>query len=140
VWLGLPASTIAVLQPYVSMLPGHQKVNLNTASAEVIYAVAPRLSMADAQRIVSAREQSHFRSVEAVADLVGGADRLPVGQDAVDVKSQFFEVRARLRLDQLVVEERSVLQRDEGSVEVRIIQRERGIVDPTALSRVDLKR
>jgi general secretion pathway protein K len=55
----------------------------------------------------------------------------------LDVKSSFFEVRARLRLDQLVVEEQSVLQRD--GIRVDVVRRERGAVDPTELSRAGSK-
>jgi general secretion pathway protein K len=50
------------------------------------------------------------------------------------VNSNYFEVRARLRLDKLVVEEHSVLYRQ--GTNVTVLQRERGAVDPTALSRV----
>jgi len=50
------------------------------------------------------------------------------------VKSGYFEVRARLRLDPLVVEERSVVRRD-GHV-VTVLRRERGVVDPTAMTQV----
>ncbi|MDP3619226.1 MAG: type II secretion system minor pseudopilin GspK [Ramlibacter sp.] len=138
-WLGLSPATISALQPYVTLLPARVPVNLNTASAEVIYAIAPRLSMSDAHGLVSAREQAHFRSVAAVADLLGGTEKLPEGE-GVDVKSQFFEVRSRLRLENLVVEERAVLRRVAGSFEVSVIQRERGIADPTALSRLAAKR
>ena len=59
VWLGLPANTVAVLQPYITILPSSTAttVNLNTASAEVIYAAVHGLSMADAQRLVAVRER-----------------------------------------------------------------------------------
>ncbi|MES2634477.1 MAG: type II secretion system minor pseudopilin GspK [Pseudomonadota bacterium] len=139
VWLGLSPATISTLQPYVTLLPGHVPVNLNTASAEVIYAVSPRLSMAEAQQLVSAREQAHFKTVSAAADLLGGPEKLP-DSETVDVKTQFFEVRSRLRLENLVVEERAVLQRPPNTFEVSVILRERGIADPTALSQLALKR
>jgi general secretion pathway protein K len=48
------------------------------------------------------------------------------------VASRFFEVRGRLRLDQMVLEERSVLQRD--GLDVKVLWRERGVVDPAALA------
>jgi general secretion pathway protein K len=54
---------------------------------------------------------------------------MPDGQVAVSVASMFFEIRARLRLDQLVVEERSLVQRD--GLEVKVLQRERGVPDAT---------
>ncbi|HSH90482.1 MAG TPA: type II secretion system minor pseudopilin GspK [Ramlibacter sp.] len=137
VWLGLSPHTVAVLQPYVTLLPSATKVNVNTASAEVIYAAIPVLSLAQAQQLVTIRESAPIRKFEDIANALGlepGA--IPPGQVQVGVSSSFFEVRARLRLDGLVVEERSVLQRPERSFDVTVWQRERGIVDPTALSRI----
>lgn len=128
VWLGLPAETAAALQPYVTILPRRDtKVNLNTASAEVIYAVSLGLSMAEAQQLVAERERSPFQTVAAALKLVSAA-AMPEGQAQVAVASQYFEVRARLRLDQLVVEERALLHRD-GTL-VTTEDRERGMIEP----------
>lgn len=135
VWLGLPVATVVALRPYVTVLPMRQgtPVNLNTASAEVIYAAVDGLNMADAQRLVSAREQAPFRTVTDAKNAIGAPDALfSPGQVRVAVASNFFEVRARLRLDQLVVEERSLVLRS--GIDVKTVQRERGIADPTALS------
>ena len=127
VWLGLPPATAAALLPYVAVLPRRTSVNLNTASAQVIYASIPGLTMAQAQQLVTERERSHFRRVSDASRLLpGGAAALPEGQLAVGVSSGFFEVRARLRLDKLIVEERSVVQRD--GIEVKVLQRERGLI------------
>ena len=125
VWLGLAPQTVAALRPYITILPARTTVNLNTASAEVIYAAATGLSMADAQHLVAAREGAPFRNVPDASKLLpGGPAAMAEGQANVGFKSSFFEVRARLRLDQLVVEERSVVQRN--GVEVTVWQRERG--------------
>ncbi len=125
VWLGLTPQTVAALQPYVTLLPGVTPVNLNTASPEVIYASIAGLSMADAQRLVAARERSPFRSTGDYTRLVAGVDPKAFGH--VGITSRFFESRGRLRLGQLVVEERSVLQRDGPAV--RALQRERGVIE-----------
>jgi general secretion pathway protein K len=131
VWLGLPVATVAALQPYVTVLPARTTVNLNTAPPEVIYAVVDGLSMADAQRLVSIREQAPFRSVPDARNAIGApATMFPLGQLAI--ATSFFEVRSRLRLGQLVVEEQSLVQRS--GIDVKILQRERGIADPRALS------
>lgn len=139
VWLGLPVATVAALQPYITLLPERQgtPVNLNTASAEVIFAAVDGLSMADAQRLVAAREQAPFRSVAAAKDAIGAPDEMFAG-NRVAIASRFFEVRARLRLDQLVVEERSLVQR--AGIDVKTLQRERGIADPTALAQAAARR
>jgi general secretion pathway protein K len=133
VWLGLPANTVAVLQPYITILQDSSTpVNLNTASAEVIYAAVHGLTMADAQRLVAVRERAPFRSPEDARAVLGAPNSTfsqgQVGGATAGVSSRFFEVRSRLRLDQLVVEERALVQRD--GTFVRVLQRVRGAPQP----------
>jgi general secretion pathway protein K len=128
VWLGLAPETVAALEPYVTVLPEITPVNLNTAPAEVIYAVIENISLADAQRLVAERERQPFRVAEDVkAHLPPGAS---FEKSAVSVGSSYFEVRGRLRIDDVVIEERSIVQRQRP--EVRVLQRERGATEPFA--------
>lgn len=125
VWLGLTPASLATLAQYITLLPARTSVNLNTASVEVLYASTPGLELADAQRLVDARENSHFRTLGDANKVTGSrGGQFNEGQHAV--ASRFFEVRGRLRLDQTVVQERSVLQRD--GLTVRTLWRERGVV------------
>jgi general secretion pathway protein K len=137
VWLGLPAATVAALQPYVTVLPPGQRilVNVNTASAEVIYAAVDGLSMADAQRLVSLRERTPFDTPTQALQAIGvsGTGQMTATGN-IDVKSSYFEIRARLRLEALTVEERSVVYRK--IHQVTVIRRDRGVVDPTAMTRI----
>lgn len=124
VWLGLPALRfILLLAPYVTLLPTATPVNINTASAEVLYA-STVADLADAQRLVSARQKTHFKNVSDVSKALG-QQRRPEHRPLQHLHV-FFEVRGRLRLDQTTVEERSLLQRDGGLV--RTLWRERGTV------------
>ena len=127
VWLGLPAETVAVLQPYITVLaaPTVTPVNLNTARAEVIYASIDGISIADAQRLVAERDRSPFRSLNDAARILG-REQSAFGNE-VGIASSFFESRGRLRLGRTVVEERSVLQRR--GIDVFAIQRERGVIE-----------
>lgn len=122
VWLGLSPETVAVLAPYLTLLPAsNTTVNANTAPAEVLYAAIPGISLADAQRLVAERERQHFRTLaDARALLPEGAE---LSDKKVNVTSAFFEVRGRLRMDQVVIEERSIVQRQ--GLEVRTLHRER---------------
>jgi len=122
IWLGLPRETIAVLEPYITLLPTRTAVNLNTASAEVIYASIPGLDMDQAQRLVAERDRAHFRNLADVINLVPSAGS-QVNDNLHSVSSRFFLVRGRLRQDHGAVEERSLLQRD--GLEVRTLWRER---------------
>ena len=122
VWLGLAPATVAALTPYVSLLPARTPVNLNTARAEVIYAAVGGISLADAQRLVAERQRSHFRNLSEATRLLPDAQQ-GMTEGTVGVASRFFQVRGRLRLNQTVVEEVSLVQRD--GLDVRTLQRER---------------
>ena len=134
VWLGLPQETVTALEPYVTVLPSAAtKVNINTAPAQVVYAVGRNLSPADAQRVVTEREQRHFRSVADATRLLDGGAAFDL--TLVSVDTQFFEVRGRLRIEDVVIEERSLLQRV--GPNVRTLLRERGAFEnfPAAVLR-----
>ncbi|AGU48249.1 general secretion pathway protein K [Variovorax paradoxus B4] len=123
VWLGLSPSTVAALEPYVTILPIRTPLNINTASAEAISASLPSLSISDARQLVEKRTRSYFKQIaDANAALPSNGTPFNAGQHSVS--TQFFEVYGRLRLDRTWVEERSLLQRD--GVTVKTIWRNRG--------------
>lgn len=120
VWLGLSPLSLAVLQPHITLLPARTTVNLNTASAEVIYAAINGIDLARAQRLVGQRERVPFKTLSEAMAVVPGVEL-----NATDhsVNTRFFEVRGKLRTPRGTVEEQSVIQRD--GMEVRILRRER---------------
>lgn len=130
-WLGLSKATVNALKPFVTFLPERTPLNINTASAEVIQATVPGVEMADATRLVSARERAHFATLADAARLVPAIGDSGVG-NLLAVNSRFFEVRGRVRLDQAVVEEVSVVQRD--GLTVRTLMRSREPAPAPALA------
>jgi len=120
-WLGLPAETVAALAPYVTLLPIPTKINLNTASIEVLWASSDGLDMAQARSLVQARQTRHWRSVADAARFVG-ADKqastsltsAPINTHTHSVSSNYFEVTSRLRLDATVVQQRSLVLKQRG--------------------------
>jgi len=131
VWLGLSPDTVAALEPHVTVLPAGTPLNANTASAAALFATIRNISLADAQRLVAVREGQHFRTVSEVTAQLPASAVIP--DNGLSVSSRYFEVRGRLRIAQAVIEERSVVQRD--GVEVRALQRERGLPQPLAQAR-----
>ncbi|MEO7161115.1 MAG: type II secretion system minor pseudopilin GspK [Polaromonas sp.] len=123
VWLGLSPRSLAMLRPYITLLPVRTPVNLNTASATVLFACIPSLDMAQAQRLVSTRQASHFRTLAEVTAQLGQM-AVPLNEAQHSVSSRFFEVQGRLRLNQTVVEEHSLVQRD--GIDVKTLWRDRG--------------
>ena len=127
VWLGLSPRSLALLRPHITLLPVRTPVNVNTASAVVLSASIPKLDMAQAQRMVSARLVSPFRTLADAGKLTGDAAG-PMNAAQHSVNSRFFEVRGQLRQDKGVVEEHSVLQRD--GLNVKTLWRDRGAQAP----------
>jgi general secretion pathway protein K len=119
IWLGLPASSLEVLKNHLVILPQRTPLNLNTASAVVIYAAVPGIDMAAAQKLVQVRAQSPLQNVSDASQYLGGGAAL--SNNDFSVSSQYFEVRGRLRLGDWAVEESSLVQRE--GLNVRTIWR-----------------
>ncbi len=121
-WLGIDAATLRTLQPFVVLLPRPTPVNIDTAPREVLAAAIKGLDLGSAERLLQLRQRTPFQSVDQLAAQLPG---LKVGQTkpALDVKSSFFEVRGRLRLDDRVLEQRSLVERR--GLAVVVLQRER---------------
>ncbi|HET6600250.1 MAG TPA: type II secretion system minor pseudopilin GspK [Burkholderiaceae bacterium] len=120
-WLGIDASALRALAPYVVMLPTPTPINVNTASREVLAAVIDGLDLASAERLVQLRQRSPFRSVAAFKTQIKSLEPITA---RLDVHSAFFEVSGRLRLADRVLEERSLVQRVSGG-RTEVIERER---------------
>ena len=123
VWLGLSERSLGALRPYITLLPERTPVNLNTASASVLSACIPSLDMAQAQRLVNLRQTSHFKALVDAATQIGQM-AVPLSDTQHSIGSRFFEIQGRLRLDQTVVEERSVVMRN--GLDVKTLWRDRG--------------
>src|SRR5450755_63044 len=120
-WLGIDPEALRALEPYVVLLPEKTFVNVNTAPREVLVAAIAGLDLATAERIVQTRQRVPIKSA---ADLQALAPSLPPGSfDRTAVGSNFFQVRGRLRLGDVVLEQRSLVQRR--GLDVVVLQRER---------------
>jgi general secretion pathway protein K len=127
-WLGLDATTVRRLKPYVVLLPRETPVNLNTAPKEVIAAVLPGIDLATAERLVQSRLRDPLKT-PADAKAVLGEQALTDAR-RVSVNSNYFIVYGALRLDQVTVAQRSLLERNGRDVRTLSTQRLR---DPAEL-------
>ena len=99
VWLGLSASTVAALEPYVTVLPGAQPRSTSTPPA-------PRRSSPACRRSTWRAPSGWWPSARAATSAVSrmpspvrqGGGQFTEGQHSV--ATRFFEVRGRLRLEQ----------------------------------------
>ncbi len=119
-WLGIDADSLERLAPYVVLLPVRTPVNINTASREVLAATIKGLDLATAERLVQTRQRDPFKTLKAVEDLLPGFG--PLNPQQVALRSNFFVVRGRLRLEDRVLEQRSLVERRE--LEMVVLQRE----------------
>ena len=108
-WLGVPPRTLALLAPYVTVLPQPTPINLNTASATVIAASVPGIDRAQAQHLVTLRATAPFQNVDEAMKALGHG--IFLGTANYSVSSQYFEVQGRLRLGDWVLVESSLVQR-----------------------------
>jgi len=114
-WLGIDAQTLARLDPWVTLLPARTPVNVNTAPREAIVAAIDGLDLGTAERLVQQRQRSPFESLVAVRAQLN----VNLDESRVSVTSRWFEIAGRLRLDERVLEERSLVERRDTDVVVR---------------------
>lgn len=128
-WLGLSSSTVHALRAFITILPMPTPVNLNTASAEVIYACVENFELADASRFVRERGALHLAQLSDAVKLAGGPASA-ISDKQHSVSTRYFDVYGKLQVDQVVVRARSIVQRD--GMEVRTVTRRRGVISPGA--------
>jgi len=126
-WLGIDAESLRALDPYVILipdtlrLPATARVNVNTAPREVLVAVVYKLDLATAERIVQSRQRAPLKGI---GDLTALAPSVPPDNlNRLAFSSNYFQVRGRLRLGDVVLEQRSLVKRNGQTVVV--LQRER---------------
>jgi general secretion pathway protein K len=122
VWLGLSPATARALEGFVTVLPESTPVNLNTASSEVMMASLPGLDLAAARQLVQQREKAPWTSLDAVRQALGAAGTL-INDQQHSVGSRYFEVRGRMRIDNVVQQDLALMWR-EGN-QVRLLWRVR---------------
>lgn len=114
--LGVDVRVMARLAPYVTVLPERNRINVNTASAEVLAALVPGMGLDQAYTLAARRDRSYFR------DQADFNQALPAGLTAMDdmvaTASRFFLVRARARHERVDVGGRALLRRDGGALPV----------------------
>ncbi|NWA66555.1 type II secretion system minor pseudopilin GspK [Pseudomonas reactans] len=110
---GLDPVVLQRMQAYISVLPGQTWVNGNTASAEVLSAVVPQLSLSQAHGLVAERDSGQWFINRG--DFV---NRLRLPQVEVDsvhvgITSEWFRVQGQARREQRRVTLDALLHRPE---------------------------
>ena len=89
---GFSPEAVERLRPFVTVLPTTTSVNMNTASAEVIAATIPGMSLSQAQAFVARRETVFFHDTGNVQLALTGAGVKSDGIDTsqMDVTTKYF--------------------------------------------------
>ena len=122
---GIDAEMIAVMRPHVTIIPAVTKVNLNTATAEVMAAVTG-LDPGQTKRAVRLRETRPYTTVEIALDTIGGK-KDPEVRSLVDIKTAYFIVAGYIRYDRVESYSETLLHRS-GSAQapsVKVIWQQR---------------
>ena len=95
---GYTPAMIAVLDPFVAVLPERTKVNANTAEAEVLSAVIDKLPIDRARELVRQRDRSYFNNTgDVTSQLQGIAPQAANAGDVVDVRTHYFLIYGLVR-------------------------------------------
>jgi general secretion pathway protein K len=117
---GFTEEILLKLKDYVTVLPfSDSKINVNTASTEVLSAVIAGLGLSDAATLVASRERAYFK------DAADFNNRLPATNAtqetsavSLDVKTEYFLVNGKVKLNNAVLEVQSLVQRRGAAVTV----------------------
>lgn len=135
---GMDLETYRKLEPFIACLPITAVLNVNTASAMVLAALAPTLTLADGEAMVAARGEKGFASVDEFWGLsqnqpfttednasVPAAER-KARWDKTDfgVKSEFFEAFIRVDLNERIATSEVLIRRDGGTGKMTTLYRD----------------
>jgi general secretion pathway protein K len=109
---GFDPGVYARLRPFVTALPRHTAVNVNTATPEVLAAIANKLSLDGARALVAQRQPAYFRDrADFLARLPAGAT---VIQDDVAVASAYFMATMRVTIGGAEAGGTALIAREDG--------------------------
>ncbi len=111
---GVTPAIVERLRPFVTVLPEKTPVNVNTAPAEVLAAVVPDMSVSEANTLIVRRKQAAWRGLNYFETEIG--DNRKPAQDSASVKSDWFLVDSRIRLDRAALDAQALIHRSSNLV------------------------
>jgi general secretion pathway protein K len=108
---GFDQAAVEKLRPFVIVLPEQTPVNVNTAPAEVLAAVLPKMSVSGANALLARRKQAAWNDFFKFRTEVGEDE---LAADIADVKSSWFLVDSRIQLDRAALNAEALVYRPLG--------------------------
>lgn len=112
---GMDAESWNLLAPHVCALPARTTLNINTAAAPLLQALVEEFAAQDGERLVEARPESGYDSVEAFLQQEAFAGR-EIDSTGLSVTSQFFLVRSEILVGTARARLFSVIERQANGV------------------------
>jgi general secretion pathway protein K len=109
-WIGVSASEVAQLQPLVEILPTLTSVNVNTAPREVLAAVLGDLGAGSVERLMTNRQSHPFTDLATLQHFL--PDGFVIDKSQIDIRTDYFTVGGRIRIDDRVVQARTLVRRN----------------------------
>lgn len=131
IWIqGIDLDILQKLSPHVTALPiSDAKININTASKEVLRILVKDQDEVEAELIIEGRGEEGYNDMEDVAELsqFSGPEGQPIFDSLVAIDSEYFEVYSRVEYGRLITSLYSVIERKSDTKQSRLIQRRRGM-------------
>ncbi|MGZ8319288.1 MAG: type II secretion system minor pseudopilin GspK [Telluria sp.] len=119
---GYTPQIVAKLREFVIVLPGNPKpkLNVNTAPPEVLAAIVQGYTLSDGQALAARRKTAYFLDINQFKAALFG--KLPHDEDELEVRSEYFLVQSKIRLDRANLDAEALVERKAGSPTVLSIR------------------
>lgn len=107
---GFDPKTVARVKPFVTALPARTAVNVNTAPAEVIAAIAPDVPAEAIRAFIDARASRPFKTTAEIAERWKKVPANALGSD-LDVRTAYFSARVLVALDDVQLASEALIER-----------------------------
>lgn len=113
------------LRPFVCVLKSETKINVNTASAEVLSSIIKDISIEDAKSLIEDRNKEAYKKIEDFLEhpLLKQKE---VKKEGLAVSSQYFQLNSTAQIERITVEYTSIINRI-SSNDIMILKRSRGV-------------
>lgn len=111
--VGFDDAVMQALQPHVTVLPDETtRVNLNTATPEVIAAMIPEAQLSALKSFVAQRERLPLTLVNAAKERMGLDTTVQLNQALLSVNTRYFLVNGMIRYDRVESQTETLIRRD----------------------------
>lgn len=109
---GVAPEIIDTLRPHLVILPDRSRINVNTASPEVLAAGFATLGLGQAQRLVQLRLRTPWTEVGSAQKTFGSA----WNNDLHGIQSNYFEVSGQIRMGAVSLSQTALMKRENQKV------------------------